>query len=135
MEKNIESYCFCDFFMTFLSLKNDVNVPSKSTNKQKNSRRSLTKITGSASGSEYRSESGSGSISPRYGSADLDPYQNFMDPQQCVLYLCNCLKLIVSYIFVEMKVRVSEYHSSFAEVVAWNVNSIKSTYIGRDEIG
>jgi hypothetical protein len=26
---------FCDFFMTFYSLKNDVNVPSKS-NKQKN---------------------------------------------------------------------------------------------------
>jgi hypothetical protein len=33
------------------------------------SRRSLTKIAGS------------GSISQRYGSADPDPYQNFMDPQ------------------------------------------------------
>ncbi len=61
----------------FLSLKNDVNVPSKS-NKQKNiflltSWRSLTKIAGSGSAS--------GSISQGYGSADPDPYQNFLDPQ------------------------------------------------------
>jgi hypothetical protein len=26
---------------------------------------------------------GSGSISQRYGSADPDPYQNFIDPQHC----------------------------------------------------
>jgi hypothetical protein len=28
---------------------------------------------------------GSGSISQRYGSADPDPYQNFMDPQHCII--------------------------------------------------
>ncbi len=38
--------------------------------------RSLTKIAGSASAS--------GSISQRYGSADPDPYQNFMGPQHWV---------------------------------------------------
>jgi hypothetical protein len=66
--------------MTFLSLindVNDVNVPSKSNKKKNNflliSWRSLTKIAGSGSAS--------GSISERYGSADPDPYQNFMDPQ------------------------------------------------------
>ncbi len=67
----------------FLTLKNDVTVPSK-RNKQKKiffknflltSSRSLTKIAGSTSTS--------GSISQRYGSAneDPDPFQNFMDPQ------------------------------------------------------
>ncbi len=34
-KKNIDFNCFCDFFFYFLSLKNDVNVPSKSK-KQKN---------------------------------------------------------------------------------------------------
>jgi hypothetical protein len=68
----------------FLSLKNDVNVASKS-NKQKKlckkinfllaSWRSMTKTAGS--GSE------SGSISQTHGSADPDPDQpqNVMDPQ------------------------------------------------------
>jgi hypothetical protein len=64
--------------LDFLSLKNDVNVPSK-TNKQKKffiffifllaSWRSMTKIAGS------------GSISQRHGSADPDPHQNVMDPE------------------------------------------------------
>jgi hypothetical protein len=36
----------------------------------------------------------SGSISQRYGSADPDPYQNFMDPQHCFENLVSnlCLK-------------------------------------------
>jgi hypothetical protein len=53
--KNLDSYYFVTLF-DFLSLKNDVNIPS---------------------------ESGSGSISQRHGSADpdLDPHQNVMDPQ------------------------------------------------------
>ncbi len=68
----------------FLSLKNDVNVASKS-NKHKKlckkisfllaSWRSMTKIAGSGSGSE------SGSIGQRHGSADPDPPQIVMDPQ------------------------------------------------------
>ncbi len=67
----------------FISLKNDVNVPSKS-NQQENffsisfllaSWRSMTKIAGSGSGS--------GSISQKHGSADPDPdpHQNVMDQQ------------------------------------------------------
>jgi hypothetical protein len=28
---------------------------------------------------------GSGSISPRHGSADPDPHQNVMDPQHCLV--------------------------------------------------
>jgi hypothetical protein len=62
-------------------LKNDVNVPSKSNN-QKNllaSLRSLTKLAGS------------GSISPVYGTADPDPYQNIMDPQHSTLYRHACM--------------------------------------------
>jgi hypothetical protein len=68
--------------LDFLSLKKDVNVPSKS-NMQKNllkklvfllaSWRLMTKILGS----------GSGSISQRHGSADPDPHQNVMDPEHC----------------------------------------------------
>ncbi len=74
--KNLDSYCFqvfCYFFMT-LSLKNDVNVPSK-CKKQKNLEKQFavgvwkvnTKIAGA----------GAGSISQRHGSAgpDPDPYR------------------------------------------------------------
>ncbi len=63
-----------------LSLKNDVNVPSKSKEKnlEKNGFwlafwRSRTKLAGSGDGC--------GSIGQRQGSADPDPYQNVMDPQ------------------------------------------------------
>jgi hypothetical protein len=54
----------------FLSMKNDVNVPSLM---------SLTKTTGSGSATGF------GSINQRYGSADPapDPNQNFMDLQHC----------------------------------------------------
>ncbi len=37
------------------------------------------KVSDEIAGSGYESRS----ISQRYGSADPDPYQNFMDPQQC----------------------------------------------------
>ncbi len=80
-KQNLDSYYLVTLF-DFLSLKNDVNVPSKS-NKQKKLYwklsfllafwRSMTKISGS--GSE------SGSISQRHESADPDPPQNVMDPQ------------------------------------------------------
>ncbi len=80
--------------LDFLSLKNDVNVPSKS-NKQKNclkmllleSRRSMMKIAGSASGS--------GSIIQRHGSADKDPdpHQNVMDPEYCWKDLHTCRQI------------------------------------------
>ncbi len=70
-KKNIDSYC-CDLWLLydFLSLKNNVNEPSKS-NFLWTSRRSLTKIAGSESRS----------IIQRYGSADPVPRQNFTDPQ------------------------------------------------------
>ncbi len=72
--------------LVILSLKNDVNVPSKSS-KQKNFQQkicflltfcmSMTKIAGS------------GSISHSHGSADPDPdpHQNIMDPEHC-WHLC-----------------------------------------------
>ncbi len=70
-------------------LVDDVNVTSKS-NKQKTlkffllmARRSLKKIAGSGPAS------GSGSISQRFGSADPDSYQNFMDPQHCCKPCCQ----------------------------------------------
>jgi hypothetical protein len=39
----------------------------------------VLKVSGEIAGSGYEF----GSISQRYGSADPDPYQNFMDPQHC----------------------------------------------------
>jgi hypothetical protein len=59
-----------------MTLKNDVNVPSKS-NKQKIISVDVLKVTDEIAGSG----SGCGSISQRYGSEDPDPYKNFMDPQ------------------------------------------------------
>jgi hypothetical protein len=70
-KKNLDSYYLVTFFY-FLSLKNDVNVPLKS-NKQKNFKTKLVFVAGSKSGS----------ISQRHGSADPDPHQNVMDPQNC----------------------------------------------------
>ncbi len=88
----------------FLSLKNDVNVPSKS-NKQKKFKkiisfllaywRSMTKIAGS--GSE------SGSIRQRHGSEDTDPdpYQNVLDPQHWLYSIMvaetRCLTCLTSW--------------------------------------
>ncbi len=72
-KKNLDSYYFVTLF-DFLSLKNDVNVPSKSNSQKKlcknisfllASWRSMTKIAG------FGSESGS--INQRHGSADPDP--------------------------------------------------------------
>ncbi len=37
--------------------------------------------------------SGSGYISHRYGSTDLDPYQIVTDPQNCFLYICRVKEL------------------------------------------
>ncbi len=55
-KKNIDSYTVLWLLSDFLSLKNDVNVPSKSKKQKK-------------AGSSQ--------------SADLNPNQNFMDPQHC----------------------------------------------------
>ncbi len=60
--------------LDFLSLKNVVNVPSKS-NKQKTF--FLICFCWALEGPA------SGSISQRYGSADPDPHQNVMDPEHC----------------------------------------------------
>jgi hypothetical protein len=63
-----DPYCFVTFYDS--SLKNDVNIASKSNKLNK----LLTKIAGSGSGSQ------------RYGSADLDSYQKVTDPQHCFLF-------------------------------------------------
>ncbi len=64
----------------FLSLKNDVNVPSKS-NKQKKLCKNISFLL--ASSRSMTKIEGSGSINQRHGSADPDPDppQNVMDPQ------------------------------------------------------
>ena len=69
-------------FFTFLFLKNDVNVASKS-NKQKNCVKTLVFCL-HLEGQWWKwqdPDPGSGSISQRHGSADPDPPQNVMDPQ------------------------------------------------------
>ncbi len=79
--------------LDYLSLKTDVNVPSKS-NKQNNflknsflfaSWRSMPKIAGS--------------ISQRHGSADPDPQQNIMDPEHCRILITPWIKDFVFQIF------------------------------------
>ncbi len=67
----------------FLSLENDVNVPSKSNKQQKLFLTNLffvglLKVNGENSRIP-------GSISQRHGSADPDPHKNVMDPQHCLL--------------------------------------------------
>ena len=72
-----------EYGIDILSLKNDVNVPSKS-NKQKNFFLNLF-FVGVLKVNDENSRIGSesGSISQRHVSADPDPdpYQNVMDPQ------------------------------------------------------
>ncbi len=57
-----------------------MNVPSKS-NKQKNLKNKISFLL--ASWRLMTKIAGSGSISQRQESADLDPHQNVMDPQHC----------------------------------------------------
>ncbi len=64
----------------FLSLKNDVNVASKS-HKQKKLCYKISFLL--ASWRSMTKKEGSGSINQRHGSADPDPPQNVMDPQHC----------------------------------------------------
>jgi hypothetical protein len=75
--KNLDSYCLW-LFVDFLSLENDVNVPSK-WNKQKNFKLVFCwPLEG-----KWRNfpDPDPGSFSQRHGSADPDPHQNVMDPQ------------------------------------------------------
>ncbi len=69
--------------LDFLSLKNDVNVPSKS-NKQKNFAKKIILLL--ASWRSMMKSAGSGSIRQRHGSKnpDPDPQQNVMDPDHCL---------------------------------------------------
>jgi hypothetical protein len=67
-------------FLSFISLKNDVNVPSK-IKKLKNLLDSLMK----------RAETGAGarSVSQRYRSSDPVPYQNVTDPEHWSKQVCT----------------------------------------------
>ncbi len=74
-KKNIGSYCFVTSF-DFLSLKYDVNVPSKS-NKQKTWRKkNLILLT------SWRSPTKIAGPNPDPLDTGMDPHQNFMDTQQ-----------------------------------------------------
>jgi hypothetical protein len=68
----------CVTFYVFLSLKNDVTVPSKS-NKPKNFCGFFLKVTDE--NCRIRSRIRNGTVSQRYGSLDPDPYQYVTDPQ------------------------------------------------------
>ncbi len=68
----LDLYCFLTF-SDFISLKNDVNVPSE-MNKHKNLEKKF--IVGILKVTDQRAGSVSGSASQRYGSENLDPYQN-----------------------------------------------------------
>jgi hypothetical protein len=87
--KNLEFYYFVTL-VDFLSLKNNVNVPSKSNNQKKLCKKITVvfccylegqwwKYTGSGSWPE------SGSINQRHGSTipDPDPHQNIMNAEHC----------------------------------------------------
>jgi hypothetical protein len=71
-KKNLDSFpTVLWLFHDFLSLKNDVNVPSKV----------ISRKTISSMRKTGRSGAGYGSISQGHGSADPDPYKNVTDPQ------------------------------------------------------
>jgi hypothetical protein len=100
-KKNHDSYCFVTFFLFFI-FENDVQIPSKSNNKQKKIDKKLVfrwhlgRVNDENSRIRIASRSGSesGSISQRHGSADPDPdpSQNVMDLQHWYLYsLLPCL--------------------------------------------
>ncbi len=83
-------------------MKNDVNVASKS-NKQKN-----------------LAESEAGSVSQRYGSADLDPYHNVKDPQHCYKW-ARCSEVVL---VDEMEPSWGIVHKSMPKLAAkyWGKN-------------
>ncbi len=66
-KKTFDSYCVVTSF-DFLSVKNDINLPSKFASEGQKS---------SSAGF------GAGSVSQRYGFEDPDLYQNIMDPEDC----------------------------------------------------
>jgi hypothetical protein len=70
------------FIVTSLSVKNDVNVPSK-RNEQKNLGK---KIYGLASGRSLMNRAGSVSVRQRYGTEDSDPDQNVTNPEHWCQY-------------------------------------------------
>jgi len=84
---------FCEFFWTFYLCK----CTSKS-NKQENFLKifftswwSMTKLAGSWS------ESGSGSISRRHGSADPYPHQHVMDPEHFILAISKLMRIWIQF--------------------------------------
>ncbi len=90
---------FSNFFMKLLSLKNDVNAPLKN-NKQKNYEKKIVLFL-LASWMSMTKIAGPGSISPRHGSADPDPYKNVTDPQHweilCTIHSLENRKTQVHY--------------------------------------
>jgi hypothetical protein len=80
-------------FLTFLSLKNNVNVPSTS-NKQKNCVKKLVfcwHLEGQYENNKIRNQDPDLNLDPlvRHGSdnPDPDPHQKVMDPQHCLSQL------------------------------------------------
>jgi hypothetical protein len=76
---NLDFYVLFVTYFDFLSLKTDVNVPSKVRNK-KTLRKQNFFLLGSC---QSLTKKGSRSVSQWFGSADPDPYQNVTDIQHC----------------------------------------------------
>ncbi len=72
--KNLDSYCFVTSLWLFI-------FGCKSTVPSKSKKQKISFLF--ASCRLMKKIAGSGSISQRHGSADLDPYQNVTDPQHC----------------------------------------------------
>jgi hypothetical protein len=73
-KKKLRFLLICVF--TSLSMKTDVNVPSKSNEQNNLKTKFFVAIC-----QPMRKKAGSGSVSEWYGSEDPDPYQNVTDPQ------------------------------------------------------
>ncbi len=84
MEKKVRkiliSTIFLNFFFDFLSVKTDVNVPSKSI-RRKNLEKTLFLLPSCQPLLKKAGSRESGSVSQCYGYADPDPYQHATDPQ------------------------------------------------------
>ncbi len=112
-------------FLIFLSLKNDVNVPSKS-NKQKKIALKISFLL--ASWRLITKIAGAGSISQKHGSEDpdWDPPQNVMDPEHWFLQWLLSDMLSLNRLMLMYNVRIvprNEQKKLLKKLFGWHLES------------
>ncbi len=79
------------FLFDFLSVKTDVNVPSKSNRKKLGKKTYFLSASSQPQTKKAGSGSGAGSVSQWYGPPDPDQYQNVTDPQHWTHLFIYCV--------------------------------------------